>query len=334
MKKILFTGSLILAGVVALSAQTPQIQPSPLPTTTPAGQFVQTAAPASLETILTEAEKQIANYQEVFKNLIAVETKTTETYNSDGEAKNQNIIESNFLVYQSAKDGKVSSELRNVIKVDGKLIPDSQAKSDQFFAELSKEKTLESELKKIQKESTKYDKGIEALGLTLNEGIILSNNLRPYFDFKLQGAEDYQGSQVYVVSYQQTKKSPYVTLNGRGTLSNEPNLDFNFSLPGSLKNADALLRGKLWIDAQTFQIRREEQELTVQAGTPVVILTNTFEYQPSEYEILVPKQISLITNNIKKKDDNYVAVKDAKITFDYSKFRKSNVEVIILDDVQ
>ena len=70
----------------------------------------------------------------------------------------------------------------------------------------------------------------------------------------------------------------------------------------------------------------------MQAETPVVILTNTFEYQPSEYEILVPKQISLVTNNIKKKDNNYTATKDAKITFDYSKFRKSNVEVIILDD--
>lgn len=331
-KKVLFTSGLIVAGVFAASAQSPIVsQPPPI---APAGDFIQRPGTADIQTILTEAEKQTVKYQDVFKNLIAVETKSTETYNGDGEAKNQNTVESNFLVYQLASNNKITSELRNVTKVDGKPIPDSQAKSDQFFAELSKEKTLESELKKIQKESTKYDKSIEALGLTLNEGIILSGNLRPYFDFALQGTEDYQGSQVYVVSYQQTKKSPYVTLNGSGALSNEPNLDFNFSLPGSLKNADALLRGKFWIDAQTYQIRREERELTVQAGTPVVIMSNTFEYQPSEYEILVPKQISLVTNNIKKKGDRYIVNKDAKITFDYSKFRKSNVEVVILDDDQ
>lgn len=331
-KKILFTGGLIVAGALAASAQNPVISPSP--TVTPAGDFVQRSGAADIQTILTEAEKQTVKYQEVFRNLIAVETKSTETYNGNGEAKNQNTVESNFLVYQLANNNKMTSELRNVTKVDGKPIPDSQAKSDQFFAELGKEKTLESELKKIQKESTKYDKDIEALGLTLNEGIVLSNNLRPYFDFSLQGTEDYQGSQVYVVSYQQTKKSPYVTLNGNGALSNEPNLDFNFSLPGSLKNADPLLRGKFWIDTQTYQIRREERELTVNTGTPLVIMSNTFEYQPSEYEILVPKQISLVTNNIKKKGDNYIVNKDAKVAFDYSKFRKSNVEVVILDDDQ
>lgn len=334
MKKVLLTIGLMIGATGVLSAQTQQAMPSPTPTATPVEQLMQNTAPASLDTILTESEKQVAKYQEVFRNLIAVETKTTEIYNGDGEAKNQNTVESNFLVYQLSNNNKVTSELRNVTKVDGKPIPDSQAKSDQFFAELGKEKTLESELKKIQKESTKYDKSIEALGLTLNEGIVLSNNLRPYFDFSLQGTEDYQGSQVYVVNYQQTKKSPYVTLNGKGTISNEPNLDFNFSLPGSLKNADALLRGKLWIDAQTYQIRREERELFVQSGSPVVIMSNTFEYQPSEYEILVPKQISLVTNTIRKKGDNYTPGKDAKITFDYSKFRKSNVEVVILDDVQ
>lgn len=328
MKKVLLALSLIIIGSAAVFAQDP-IYPTPTPSQ--AG-FVERPGFVGLETILTEAEKQMQKYQEVFKNLIAVETKTTETYSGDGEAKNQTVVESNFLVYQSSKDNKVTSELRNVTKVDGKPIPDSQTKSDQFFAELGKEKTLESELKKIQKESTKYDKDIEALGLTLNEGIILSGNLRPYFDFTLQGTEDYQGSQVYVVGYQQTKKSPYVTLNGSASSSNEPNLDFNFSLPGSLKKSDALLRGKLWIDAQTFQIRREERELTVQTGSPVVLLTNVFEYQPSEYEILVPKQISLVTNDVKKKNDNYTAVRNGKITFDYSQFRKSNVEVIILDD--
>lgn len=328
MKKVLFTGGLILAGAFAAFAQDPIAIPSP----TPLGEYVQRPGTANLETILTESEKQIAKYQEAFKNLIAVETKTTETYDGDGESKNQSTVESNFLVYQLANNSKITSELRNVTKVDGKPIPESQAKSDQFFAELSKEKTLESELQKIQKESTKYDKSVEALGLTLNEGIILSPNLRPYFDFALQGTADYEGNPVYVVSYQQTKKSPFVTLNGSDKLSNEPNLAFNFSLPGSLKKADALLRGKFWIDAQTYQIRREERELTVQAGAPVVLMSNSFEYQPSEYEILVPKQISVATSIIKKKGDNYIANKDAKVTFDYSKFKKSDVEVVILDD--
>lgn len=334
-RKIIFTIALILSSAIILSAQTPQVSPMPSPTPimTNGEAANLPTTPPTLETILTEAEKQVANYQEAFKNLIAVETKTTETYNDGGEVKKTNTVESNFLVYQSGKNDKVTSELRNVTKVDGKLIPDSKAKSDQFFAELQKTTTVEAELEKIEKETSRYDKTVETSGLTLNEGIILAGNLRPYFDFQLTGAENYQGSQVYVVSYQQTKKSPYVTLNSKDAGSSEPSLDFRFELPKALKNSDPLLRGKLWIDANNFQLRREDRELTVvEAGNPLVVLSNIFEYQPSEYEIMVPKQISLVTNVIRNDDGGFVAEKDSKVTFDYSKFRKSNVEVIILDD--
>ena len=298
--------------------------------------YAQKQPAASIETILTEAEKQTANYQEAFKNLLAIETKTFEEYGKDGEVKNQSVVESNFLVYQSSKNAKISSELRSVIKVDGKPVPDSAERSNRFFEELQKTTTLRSELEKIQKEGNRYDKTLIVDGVTLYEGLVLSDSLRPVFDFKLLGTESYDGHDVYVVSYLQTKKSPFISLNekskGSDNVSNNLVLDFDFDLPKSLKNADAFLNGKLWIDTQTFQIRREERFLTVNTENPVVILETVLEYQPSSFEILVPKRISLLNNQIRSKDDKNMVTKDIKVDFEYSEFKKSETDVKILDD--
>lgn len=308
---------------------------TPAPTTAPP--MVQPApSPANLETILTEAEKQIVNYQQTFKDLLAVETKTFEDYDKNGEIDERAVIEANFYVYQSSKDAKSSSELRNIVKVNDKLIPDSQERANRFFAELEKTKTLEKELEKIQDEGQRYDRTLKVYGFTLYQGITLANNLRPFFDFKLVSTEDYQGRAVYVVSYQQTRKSPYIAINEKS-----PNkeggvyADYDIRLPGDLKKANKFLRGKLWIDAETFQLWREEQQIIVQSGnTPLVAQESTFEYAPSEFEILVPRKITFIDSDIKKisKTENFESRKNARMTFDYSKFRKTNVDVQIIEE--
>ncbi len=290
----------------------------------------------TLETILAEAQLKSENYRETFKNLLADELKTFEDFDKRGEPDKKTTVKSSFLVYQSGKKATATAELRNVQEVDGKPIPDSQKRGEEFLAELEKQTTLESELKKLQKQSSKYDKTWDVYGLTLNEGSVLASNLRPYFDFKLLGAENYQGNDVYAVSYQQTKKSPDITINEKEKSSNsngDLKLFFNLDIPGELKKGDLFLRGKVWIDSKTFQIWREERELTAQSAEPIVLLSNIFEYQTSDYGILVPKSITLTVFNAKKeKGSRYSAVKDTNIIFDYSKFRQTNVDVKILDD--
>lgn len=290
--------------------------------------------PVDLETILYEAEKQVINYQQTFRDLLATETKTFEKYNKNGELKNQTTIESIFLVYQSSKDALTSSELRNVIKKDGKPVPDSQARADRFLAELEKTKTLEKELEKIQDEGLRYDKTLKISGFTLYEAVALAPNLRPVFEFDLIGSETYRDSETYVVSYRQTKKSPFITVNEKTADEKGMKVEFDADIPGALKNTDVFLSGKLWIDKQTFQIWREERRLIVQTADPIVVLETTFEYDRSDFGILVPKKITLVENDIRKisKAGEYIAAKNMRVSFDYSKFRKTNVEVQIIDE--
>ena len=326
-KKIIRAG-MFLVFAAAVSAQTPSPQP-------PAPSVASPTTVANLETILAEAEKQVAHYQETFKDLLAVETKTFERYDKNGELKDETVIESNFFVYQSSKDEKTSAELRNVIKADGKLVPDSQARADRFLTELQKTKTVEKELEEIQEEGLRYDKTLKISGFTLFEAIALVSNLRPFFEFKMLGSENYQGKIVYLVSFQQTRKSPFITVNEKESKEKGIKADIDAGLPDALKKADKFLRGKLWIDRETFQVWREERQLTVQTATaPIVVQETVFEYAPSEFGILVPKKITFIDNSLKKisKTDEFAAVKNARVVFDYSKFRKTNVDVQIIDE--
>ncbi|MEK7725248.1 MAG: hypothetical protein AAB336_12920, partial [Acidobacteriota bacterium] len=210
--------------------------------------------------------------------------------------------------------------------------PNSDKNSDIFFAELNKTTTLKSELEKIQKVSSKYDKTLEISGLTLYEGIILSKNLRSYFDFKFENTEQLNGQEFFLVSYTQTKQSPFISINRKETDPNNPSLDFEIDVPRNLRKNNILLQGKFWIDSKSFQIQREERELYIQAEEPLILLSTSLEYQPSDYGILVPKQIKLTYNRINKKDGKYFTVSELMIFFDYTKFRKTETDVKILDD--
>lgn len=331
-------GSAIFGQTKRKTPPKPKTSPQPVQTIvpTPTATPVPTPTPVSLDTILTESAKQIENYRVTFKDLLANETKTFQSFDKEGNPKKETVVESDFLVYQSAKDEKVTTELRNVVKVDGKPVPDAQSRSQRLLTEVQKSNTVEKELEKIQSEGARYDKTLDIGGLTLFEGGVLLPDLRPYFDFEKAGEENYQGSDVYVINYRQTKKSPFVMVNGsdKDEEMNNPVFSFRFDVPDEYKNTDIFLNGKLWIDKQTYQIRREEREVTIQSSTPIIALSTEFDYQQSDYGILVPKQIMLMSNKIKrdKETDQYRAVQDVKVTYAYSKFRKINTDVKVIDE--
>ena len=294
----------------------------------------QTDVQPDLNAILKNAGEKTQNYREEFKNLLAVETKTFEIFDKNGNSKKNSVVESNFIIFQSAKDQSIASEYRDVYKVDGKVINDNTARANSLLAELAKSNSVKQELEKIQKESLRYDKNLEITGLTLFQSPILEEYNRQYFDFKAVGRETFNNSDVYVIEYQQTKQSPYVLINDDKNTTKKLSLSFDLDLPKSLDKSKILLRGKFLIDAKTFQIWREERELYAQTEIPVVILKTEFEYQPSEFGILVPKQINLIQYRIKKaeKEGQISAVKDTQVDFTYSKFKKANSEVQIIEE--
>jgi hypothetical protein len=290
-----------------------------------------------LETLLKNTNKQVWNYSNEFKNLLAEETKTFELFDGSGQVKKRTVVESNFMIFQSLKDENVSSEYRGVVKVDGKAVGDTQKRSTDLFEQLAKAKSVKQELEKIQNESLRYDKHLEINGLTLFQTPILSMDTREFVDFKFLGIENFNGANVFVVEYRQAKPSPYIRIDEKGNNNVNALLSFSLDLPKPLDKSNVFLRGKLWIDAQTFQIRREERELVTNVSnnsTPIVVFRDEYDYQPSDFGILVPMRIVYSYFKVKSKDKgaNISANLDTKATFEYRKFRKSRVEIKIDDN--
>ena len=302
--------------------------------------FGQTAPPVealSIEDILTRADEQAKTYADVFRNLLAEETKTFEVYDKNGKPKDRRSVKSLFIIYQSMKDETSVAEYRNVIEVDGKKIADSARRAEQFFTQILKSESAKKELDKLNAESLRFDKNVLISGMTRSKAVILAENLRPFFEFKIIGEEEINGHGVYIVEYQQTKKSPFVKVNAvDGIEADNSNFNFDVEISGAEKELNERLRGRLWIDKQSFQVWREKQELTVQpteAKTPVVVQQTDFEYQKSDFGILTPKQISYLQYQAKiAKSGEVSAFKDTKVLFEYGKFSKPDVEVQSKDD--
>ena len=96
--------------------------------------FSQNAADIPLPEIIRRAAEQRTVYQDVFKNLLSRETKTSETYKKNGEVKKQRTVVSTFLVYQLSKDANRISEFRNIKSVDGKPLNNTEMRARRAFS--------------------------------------------------------------------------------------------------------------------------------------------------------------------------------------------------------
>jgi hypothetical protein len=88
------------------------------------------------------------------------------------------------------------------------------------------------------------------------------------------------------------------------------------------------MRGKFLIDAATFRLWREEREITIQpdgAAAPLVVVREDFDFQRSDFGLLVPKKITH-THYWAKTREN-AAIKEIQVKFEYSKFTKPDVEI-------
>ncbi|MBX7169957.1 MAG: hypothetical protein K1X72_03295 [Pyrinomonadaceae bacterium] len=279
-----------------------------------------------LSQILEKADQQRQIYEETFKNIFAEERKTFQTFDKNGGLKQMQQVESNFLVYQSNKNAEVITEYRNVTKFDGKKLLPDETNSEKFFKDLLQSNSVNEELTKIKFQSSKYDGDLMVSDLTLRQTPVLAEHIRPYFDFKIIGFENNQ----YLIQYQQIRKSPFVLVNDSESTETRLTMDFGVALPKSFRETNARVRGKLWIDAKTFQICREERELTIQpenTPNPLVVFQVDFEFGKENLAIMVPKKITLVSYLLKLQKKNLIAVKDAELNFEYSDFSSLDVNV-------
>lgn len=281
----------------------------------PGSSFGQQPAPPA--ELISRAAARMAEYKERFKDLIAEETQRIEEYGPEGLKRRREVI-SDLIIYQSQLDSSAAAEYRNVRLVDGKPVAGRDRRVEQLFGRVAKADSIKKELERIARESKRYDLNYSVYNYTLDQGLPLHENLRPSFRFTVTGSEQIDGHDVIVVRYEQVSQNPDLNIQ----LS---------SLPQRLKGAEPLFRGRLWLDRETAQLRREERELTIRHAslpTPLTFMKFEFSYVDSRFEILTPARIIFSTYDRGRDLPGGGAELSlgGRVVFEYREFRRFGVD--------
>ncbi len=305
----------------------------------------QTVAP-SVQEIIRNYLVRTEEYSVAFKNLSAEETKYIENYEADGTLKNYRTIVSELLVYQPTKSEIAPAEYRSVRSVNGKPLPDAEKRALKMFEDIGKARSVRDEWDRVFKEWSKYDQGQSWWGFTINQGIALKSSL-PYFAFGLLGQEEIAGRKTNVVFYRQVAPSPNYT--GPTYLVND------IRKFDAYRHYPVLFIGKLWLDAETQQLHREERVMVIYVPTEklgytthgqlreilmsgkasdLLVLTPArwqFTYQASEFDILMPKtiEINLFNHFYQPKSETGLGAPELRLghrtRYDYGAFKRFDV---------
>lgn len=274
-----------------------------------------------LASFVDTASARASEYFTFFKDLTAEETKIVEQFRENGEVSKRRQIVSDLIVYKSLIDNGSIAEYRDVKSVDGTPIAGREPRVQALFEKQSRAKSVRDELKRINIEGSRYDFDYTVSGLTMSQGLPLQPWARALFSFKEAGSEVINGRETVILSYQQ------VAPNSR--------FGFNLSLPSELRSAEPLFRGWLWLEPGTARLVKEVREVTVHSSdspTPVVVQRLEFRYEPSRFDVLLPKRIvfSWLGHFSSGKGGVSAALK-YRLTFSYGEFRRFTATS---DDVQ
>ena len=272
---------------------------------------------AALNEFLAIAARRVTEYQARFIDITADEDQKVEEYDLAGKLKRQRRITSKLIIYQSQLDPSITAEYRYIHAVDGVPVTKREERLVKFYDRLAKVDSLKKELDRINRESSRYDRDYSFSGHTIHQGLTLTEEARPLFQFTDAGREKINGRNVIVVQYQQ--------------VTPKPDLEFKLSsLPPVLKGAEQRYRGRLWLDAETAQIWREERDVVLQKPSwpqPYTFIRWQLEYVNSSFGILTPKKIVIMMNNNGRtlSGDVPLLLLGGKATFEYSGFHRFEV---------
>ena len=288
----------------------------------------QTAPKPAAETILASAAKQRDNYIREFKNLLSQETKTFSIFDRKGEVKKRRTVVSTFIVYQFSRDEQAIAEFRNVISVDGRKVNDADKRAREFFEDISKADSVGKEIGKLEREGTRFDEGLSINGLTLFQAPVLADNLRPNFEFSIEGTEMINGTGVTIIRYRQLRETPYISIDPAQMVSDgKASVVYDIEIPDA-RRARVRLGGKLWVETDSGRLWKETRILTVQPEgfvEPVIVADASLEYRDSGFGILTPRDITFTQFRPAKRPEDFR--KEISVRFEYANFTKPDVEV-------
>ena len=273
-------------------------------------------APVRLEEVLKQARARRLEYLEAFKNLTADETKVTEVFDGEGRLEKRRQQIASFLVYQSRVDDRRLFEYHVVREVDGKPITDYAERLEKLFKSLADAKSPRGEWERLFRENTRYKLKYERWGVTMFPAGPIEEKAAALYDYEIAGREKLDGREMIVLSYSRKALQQLARAEGGAVLKDHYFGD----------------RGRVWLDPETFQIHRWENEKVARhakSGRDLVFLRDEVDYVRGSLGVLVPRRI--VTEFFDrmsykpKSGEEPRALLGGRITFTYDSFRRFDV---------
>ena len=266
-----------------------------------------------LESVLQQADTRRKEYVETFKDVTAVETRVTEIFDKNGRVEKQRRVVSDFLVYRSELGDEGVNEYRVAREVDGKAVDNPAEDALKRFRRLASAKTLAQQSERLRDANLKYMLGYYSWGLTLQPLGVVRPQQQQNLDFSIAGRERLAGRDTIVLGYRHKELRPAPT---RGIYRH-------------FKSPRSGARGSAWLDVDDGRLRRWEHEMLVadrEITTPVVLVRDEIEYEPSTFGVLTPKRIvaSFFDKSGDKKAPDVLRLA-GRITFTYEAFKRFQV---------
>jgi hypothetical protein len=247
-------------------------------------------------TVLMKASKYLAGYVKALSSVVSEErfdqllTRKRDA-TTGGLTLARTLLSDYLLVAVSGSSGWMA--FRDVYSVDGTAIRDRSDRLLKLFVEAPPDAYTQA--LRIRKESSRYNIGSAAWDTNVPTFalLVLTDEWRPGFSFKLKGRERLAGTDTVVVEYVETSTPTLIV--GRN-------------------DEDVPARGRFWIDPGDGRILRTLLE--TRPGGTINTLEVTFRYEP-RLDLLVPGEM------IERRNAGAEIV-EGKAT--YSNFRRFRVD--------
>jgi hypothetical protein len=250
-------------------------------------------------------------YERTFRDLVAEETKVIELYRASGMIEKRREIVSDLLVYRSPRGDGATTEYRDVKSVDGRPVDERRQRALKLLTSASKAESLEKELEAIDRQTSRYEFHRNLRGFTIHQG---GKQYREEFQFDWVGRDQIAGHEVVVLDYRSKAPDPRMKL----------------TVPKEFGTPSFFRRGRLWLDAKTYQLWREIAEVIVphpDSPEPLLMLRRESSYRPSTFGILVPDRIvwDWLTRFSHPKNAWPSFALNERATFTYGSFKRFDV---------
>jgi hypothetical protein len=268
---------------------------------------------ADLELAVTRFLETANQYAQTFHNLTVEEKTVHEEFDQEGRIRKRREIVADLVVYRPARSGAGQAvEYRDARLVDGKAVAQRGKRALDLITRASTSTTLAEELRLINQASQRFDFDRHAGPFTIYQ--LPRDTMREDFQFTWVGRAQLNGHDVIELEYRE--------LPGHGRPTGLQSMYKAMGITSFFE------RGRLWLDAATYQFRRSRWEINgvhPAVSAPILLFGQESAYVESRFGILVPERIVVEWHENLKSKAKPVFARKVRTTYTYGEFKQFGV---------